>query len=113
MTDTEQERAEFEAWHEERYGEPAGEFKSNGFYDNHEVQAEWRGWQARAALQSQDREDAERYRYIKGQMETGAVSTQLPLERSVYWIGSHVDCGDVRFIDEAIDHARRIEGDGK
>lgn len=54
-----------------------------------------------------DADDARRYRYIKLQMETGAVQTQLPLHRSVYWIGTYIDCDDVQNVDEAIDAAMK------
>lgn len=49
--------------------------------------------------------DAARYRYIKSQMEAGAVRTDLPLTRSIYWVGSYVDCADVKNADESIDAA--------
>lgn len=67
---TEQERAEFEAWiASPPYENPldinpeASAFP--GQYTSYEVQLAWEAWQAgRAALQSQDREDeVERQRY--------------------------------------------------
>jgi hypothetical protein len=61
---------------------------------------------------ARDAEDAARYRYIKSQMEVGAVQTQLPLYRSLYWVGTHVDCNNVTDADEAIDAARHAtQGD--
>lgn len=52
--------------------------------------------------------DAKRYHYIKAQMQVGAVQTQLPLDRSVYWVGNHFDCSDVRDVDASIDAALSI-----
>lgn len=73
-------------------------------------------WNRRASLQSQDREDAERYRFIRSQ--------ENPLERIDYGRGvnNETSCyhmvGGVRELksgaelDTAIDHARRVEEDG-
>lgn len=60
-----------------------------------------------------DAEDARRYRYIKSQMEVGAVQAQLPLHRSVYWIGTYIDCDNVQNVSEAIDAAMNgwVHGD--
>lgn len=64
---------------------------------------------AGTAQQTEDleqlRADALRYRFIRAQMQAGAVTTQLPLRRSLFWVGTHVDCSDVRSADEAIDAA--------
>lgn len=51
---------------------------------------------------ARDAEDAKRYRFIKSQMKVGAVQTQLPLYRTLHWIG-YEDCSDVCNADEAID----------
>lgn len=51
---------------------------------------------------ARDAEDANRYRFIKSQMKVGAVQTQLPLYRTLHWIG-YEDCSDVRNADAAID----------
>lgn len=51
---------------------------------------------------ARDAEDAKRYRFIKSQMKVGAVQTQLPLYRTLHWIG-YEDCSDVRNADAAID----------
>lgn len=51
---------------------------------------------------ARDAEDARRYRFIKSKMQVGAVQTQLPLYRTLHWIG-YEDCGDVRNADAAID----------
>lgn len=57
---------------------------------------------------SQDR-DAERYRFIKSQMRVGSVQTQLPLYKTLHWIG-YEECDDARYVDEAIDAAIAKEG---
>lgn len=49
-----------------------------------------------------DAEDAKRYRFIRSKMQVGAVQTQLPLYRTLHWIG-YEDCSDVRNADAAID----------
>lgn len=51
---------------------------------------------------ARDAEDAKRYRFIKSKMQVGAVQTQLPLYRTLHWIG-YEDCNDVRDADKAID----------
>lgn len=51
---------------------------------------------------ARDAEDAKRYRFIKSKMQVGAVQTQLPLYRTLHWIG-YEDCSDVRDADAAID----------
>lgn len=51
---------------------------------------------------ARDAQDAKRYRFIKSQMKVGAVQTQLPLYRTLHWIG-YEDCSDVRNADAAID----------
>ncbi len=71
---TEQERAAFEAWCREKYSHPNMERNSDGYIStatHHcvpmtyaSVQMLWEAWKARAALQSQDREDALRYRTL-------------------------------------------------
>jgi hypothetical protein len=49
--------------------------------------------------------EAARYRFIRSQMEVGAVQTQLPLCRSLFWVGTYVDCSSVSNADDAIDAA--------
>lgn len=51
---------------------------------------------------ARDAEDAKRYRFIKSQMKVGAVQTQLPLYRTLHWIG-YEDCSDVHNADAVID----------
>src|SRR5690554_5838527 len=59
---------------------------------------------ARAALQSQDREDAERYRWVKRHAH--------PNRGFDEWCLPYIDYVDDN-LDAAIDHARRAEGDGE
>src|SRR5690606_19736128 len=105
----EQERAAFEAWARRELRIPFG-MELN--WDNETVQNEWRG-QARAALQSQDREDAERYRRLrKGDIDDVAVVRGLDAmdygaSAVVATYSEEIDGDD---LDAAIDHARRIEG---
>lgn len=49
-----------------------------------------------------DVRDAARYRFIRSQMKVGAVKTQLPLYRTLHWIG-YEDCTDTANADEAVD----------
>lgn len=50
----EQEMTDFESWHLQEYGEPAGRFLMWGYYLDPEVQSEWVGFQAgRSTLQLQ------------------------------------------------------------
>lgn len=112
---TEQERAEFKTKYErlfdltetrDSWGQPkfAHEF----------VEAIWYGWRDRAALQSQDREDAERYQWLRS-----ANVGPATIERLLYtWVND--DCNPPyaelkhgKELDEAIDRARRIEGEGE
>lgn len=59
---------------------------------------------------ARDAEDAKRYRFIKSQMKVGAVQTQLPLYRTLHWIG-YEDCSDVHSADAAIDaEIERLDG---
>lgn len=77
-------------------------------YHDGEWQAWRKAWQAARAAQpmmtdaARDAEDAKRYRFIKSKMQVGAVQTQLPLYRTLHWIG-YEDCSDVRDADAAID----------
>src|SRR5690606_20567944 len=100
---TEQERAEFEAF-ASNHGLCVTE--DGDLYRSHVVAWMWKAWQARAALQSQDQVDAERYRYLSS-MATQQTDTLGPIFRI-----------DVRRTPQtlfnfgaAVDHARRIEGD--
>ena len=104
---TEQERAAFEAWAQnsfELHRHSAGEYSSNF------TQTAWAAWQAgRAALQSQDRKDALRYRYLSS-MATQQADTLGPIFR----IDVRRTPQTLFNFDAAVDHARRrIEGDGE
>ncbi len=75
------------------------------------------GWDAgRAALQSQDKEDAERYRRLrKGDIDDVAVVQGLGAmdygaSAVIATYSVEIDGDD---LDAAIDHARRAEGDGE
>lgn len=101
---TEQLRADFEVWAKadgyedfERFGEG---------YSHPELREAWRGYQAgRAALQSQDAEDADRIDFLEA--EGGGDFLQL---KSGEWIVDTSSrfgmAGDLR---SAIDLARRVE----
>ena len=67
-------------------------------------------WNRRAALQEQDREDALRYRYLKYQFSV--FSADIQGQHSWLWRGNPSRLIGPN-IDEAIDHARRIEGEAK
>lgn len=75
------------------------------------VESLWAGWQARAALQSQDRGDAERYRaWRKAVAAQNRNFMRVACNELPDWDEGPVDESRV---DEAIGHARRIEGEGK
>ena len=59
------------------------------------------------ALQSQDREDAERYRWIRS--KENECNVEIPTKDAAGYLLP----GYGEELDEAIDHARRIEGDGE
>lgn len=134
---TAQERADFEAWAAKgglQLHKVTPCDGSEPYYADSVGPTAWASWQARAALQSQDREDAEVTAYAL----PGGISVEqcmqrygtflwavrdsfknclsksgewdyehLPRSRTDDWIAHH------RFESaaEAIDHARRIEGD--
>jgi hypothetical protein len=58
-----------------------------------------------------DARDAAKYRAILAEMQVGAVSTQLPLSCSLYWIGP--ECNDARHADEVIDAALQSHSEGE
>src|SRR5690554_6033593 len=61
----EQERAAFEAWYQHHHGDrDVYALDESGEYADKQVQGAFNVWQARAALQSQDREDAERLDWL-------------------------------------------------
>ena len=118
----EQERAEFEVWRRKHYD-----------YDDltaFEIEFAFAAFQAgRAALQSQDRDDAERYRYLITKLqqvydgdyfETDLMNlychmpSQYKGERVVRAEITWRDKADEPIgLSEAIDQARRIEGGGE
>ena len=99
----------------------------NPKFFNEFVDAIWHGWKDRAALQSQDREGAERYRWLR---EHGFNHADVELTSDLD--GNPITIWRLRFyipepsslpyeddewtleqLDEAIDHARRVEGGGE
>lgn len=71
----------------------------------------------RAALQSQDQEDAERYRWLR---DSALLFSQIEQRGVSGWMVGRRDHVKARFytyngkeLDEAIDHARRIEEEGE
>lgn len=96
---TEQERADFEAWYLENNDVPHEAIKRKGAgYAWIGTDEAWEIWQAaQAALQSQDREDAQRFRKIMNM-------TRAEREEVLFFA-----CD--RDVLNAIDHARRIEGE--
>ena len=98
---TEQERAAFEAW-----------ITSHCDYDDlnrSEIELARDAWQARAALQSQDREDAERYCWLR---DKSRVFKQDPdMSGNHYWMIQSNGSLRGATLDAAIDHARR-KGEG-
>lgn len=133
----EQLRADFEAWYRHHHGDrdvyALDEF---GEYADKWVQGAFNVWQARAALQSQDREDAVEVmeildtgewslvRSIPGEWLTDeannehrwCVQRQLPpycgKDGVHYWTGPTA-ISALRAGMKAIDHARRVEEEGK
>lgn len=118
-TDTEQERADFEAWWE----------STPILKENKRTIAEKAYQAGRAALQSQDREDAENYRWLlsklekawddDGDFESHDISFNCSLQsqrkgvKNMYSVIEwNTENEHTIGLKEAIDHARRIEGDG-
>jgi len=110
----EKEREAFEHW--------VSEFGLNistedGLYRSHVVGWMWNAWQAgRAALQTQDREDAERYRRLRiGDIDDIAVVRGLgTMDYGMSAvIGTYSEEIDGDDLDAAIDNARRIEDEIK
>ena len=66
----------------------------------------------RAALQSQDREDAARYRWLRNRASTEGIGVvHIDYWSEEYRGMAHCEVYDGDFLDKAIDHARRIEGE--
>ena len=107
----EQERADFEAF-ASKHGLCVTE--DGDLYRSHVVAWMWKAWQARAALQSQDREDAERYRWLRdgGNDDIGVVMGFDCIDYgSTSVVPTYREGLDGEHLDAAIDHARRIEGE--
>lgn len=122
--DIEKERAEFEAWAQnsfELHRNSAGEYSSNF------AQTAWWAWQARAALQSQDRDEVELskigraiYRACSDLPDGYEIRIDLEKGSGIVYVTDRdgdetmIESGDKLFsyqINEAIDHARRAEGE--
>ena len=106
----EQERAEFEAF-ASQHGLCVTE--DGDLYRSQLVAWMWKSWQARAALQSQDREDAERFRFC---LEHGFPQKWAEMVKGnfrYYWTSRPGSQEEFSSAIEAIDHARRVEGDGE
>jgi len=105
----EQERADFEAWLRVKPCGAAHDFA-------------WEAWQARAALQSQDREDSERLDWLEEQAQTSRTGVSIDyvydaedgyVNEKGYRFMRHRFIGPLgKTAREAIDHARRVEGEG-
>lgn len=124
---TEQERADFEAWAQDK----TELYKmSNGEYSSRITRFAFEAYQAgRGAPQSQDREDAERYRYLITKLqqvydgdyfETDLMSLYCHMPSQ--FKGDRVVRAEITWRDKtdepiglsaAIDHAHRIEGEAK
>jgi len=113
-SDTERERAEFEAWYLENNDVPHEAIKRKGAgYDWIGTDEAWETWQARAALQSQYLEDAERLEWLVENMCRVDIDEGhrgwFVLERDT----TNYLVEDCKTFREAIDHARRAEGGGE
>lgn len=99
----EQERARFKAHYEGLFDltETTDAWGQPKFAHEH-IESIWAGWKARAALQSQDREDAERLDWLL---------RKLPGDAIRYCVGVLDDTADAEEFRAAIDHARRVEGE--
>src|SRR5690606_2917149 len=102
---TEQERTDFEAWHQHHHGDrDVYVLDESGEYADKQVQGAFNVWQARAALQSQDREK----RLVAAIREAiELLGPEAPLCSGGEYEWNHA----LRVLREAIDHARRVDGD--
>lgn len=110
-TDTEQLRADFEAWWKKE-----GQYCRAGGGDYEKTFA-YRAYQSgRADLQSQDREDVERLNFIEANPGWLRVSRLGHRTKQMWACASPFTDYEHDFFKtarEAIDHARRIEGGGE
>lgn len=99
----EQEREAFERHWYNFYHMGAIKARSDGRYHHPAVQTAWDAWQARAALQPQHREDA----LVQAIQEAIALlGPEAPSCSGCEYEWNHA----LRVLHEAIDHARRNEG---
>lgn len=71
------------------------------------------GWNTRAALQSQDRKDAERYRVLRLHTAPLRLAESMGIPRKQVKRSDDPAARVDEMCDAAIDHARRIEGEAK
>lgn len=110
-TETEQLRAEFEAW-----AASIGFCVTGKYAETVDVLCAESAFKAgyKAALQSQDQKDAERYRWLRagGNDDIGVVRGFDGIDYGSTSVAYTYEEGlDGEKLDEAIDHARRVEGD--
>ena len=118
-TDTEQERAEFETWYGAEFAEDISDstfiyYENCNQYQRPYVDRMWQAYQAgRAALQSQDREDAERFRFLRDNAQLFSHFGDIGNSGWCVMRRDHtirrVFTYNGKELVEAIDHARRIE----
>lgn len=115
---TEQEREAFKKHYEALFDlTETPDAWGNPRFAHESVEAIWYGWRDRAALQSQDREDALRYRFIRSIVSAsnpfGRGSWQFHYDRLPKPLDNPMKGVVAQNFDEAIDHARRVEGEGE
>lgn len=99
-TDTEQERAAFEWWASDEGESPRSVERAGECYKLAQIQSYWMAWMARAALQSQDREDA----LIEVMLEAcDEWSQYVEVDTAPRTLREHIQL--------TIDHARLVEGE--
>ena len=99
---TEQERADFETWCKRNEYDHVQRLDGTG-YNNEATKRAWKAWQARAATQSQDREDAERYRWLRSFNSGDVRVVDITTNTTLF----------MHTADATIDHARRSEREGE
>lgn len=112
MENIEQEHTDFEAWYRHHHGDrDVYVLDESGEYADKQVQGAFNVWQARAALQSQDREDVKR-------PVLDSIVDEIHRRADKEWADDGYDFEVTITADEykalceeekAIDHARRIE----
>ncbi len=108
----EQERRDFEAWAKEHHYSISTD--DDGNYANFETIDAWEGWQARAALQSQDREDSGKLQEAARDIFVRASEIEVLYGTNKETEGLVMAAMRLAYLvgptEKAIDHARRIEG---